>query len=152
MNINTYSTFEDVQDVDVTTFEHDGIKSSKMFSVVIDIVDGLKYNTKEEIEISINRLEDAKKEEIKRIKEIIEIKDTVLINSKDFNNIIHNFIREVKVIDNIIKLFRKIEFGKDFGKHIIQFIQISSLIMEEYAKNMLPQTCKCFFGHSSFKI
>lgn len=148
LNINNpkYNTFE-------TTFENSGIKHSKMFSVVVDIVEGLKYNSKEEVEIAIDNLSKAKEEEIKRVKEIIEIKDMVCLNKKDFNRIIHNFLRETKVVDNIIKLLKKIDFDyKEFGKYILKFISISSLIVEEYSKNMFPEECKCFFGHSSFKI
>ena len=168
-------------------FEKEGIRSSVMFSTLIDVVEGMKYNTKKDALDAVKLLYNAKIEETKVICEKVgslsndifeleteakfltdmineyeesrdEIDEYVILardnligmtdmKRKEFNDIIHNFVRETNVLEGISELVQKIDFDKTGVARTMNFVRFSAMILEKYARNMLPETCNCQHGH-----
>lgn len=70
------------------------------------------------------------------------------MKKKELNNIVHNYIREVTVLNNIKEIISGIDFSKGRVDKIKHMIEVSNNILDVYSKNMLPESCKCQHGHS----
>jgi hypothetical protein len=117
-----------------------------MFAVIVDIVEQVKYNNKETAGASAGILLEAKAQEKKVVVEKVAASGAMQ-KEKEINNIIHNFKREVAILDRIVWLINQIDFSKSGTEKIKHFLRVSTDILVEYRKNMLPRACDCKTGH-----
>lgn len=78
--------------------------------------------------------------------------NTVKAKQKEIRNAIHNFKREVAVLDSVVGLIKKIDFTKSGTEKIKHILSVSTDILETYRKNMLPRACDCNTGHSIYEV
>jgi hypothetical protein len=120
---------------------------------VVGLADSIKMLENDE-KFFMKKIEDFyfnKKEGEDKLYEYIARRDLVgdfiLMKHEEFNDIFHNFVRESFVVDNIRRFIQEIDFDKKGIDNIKNFLHISSNIIQEYSRNMLPVKCTCKEGH-----
>ena len=73
-----------------------------------------------------------------------------LINEKyvEYNNIIHQFVRERNLATKISTMLSEIDFDRVGNDRIFHLMDITSRILDAVIRDTQYEECKCMFGHA----
>jgi hypothetical protein len=138
-----YNTKEEAL-LSIKTLSKSKTNESNRIQILVDSIKKLE-NQEKKLTRNIQDYDDSRDEiEDHIIIERDNIIDLIEMKQKEFNNVFHNFIRETTVVDNIVNFLQEINFD---NFDMDNFLNISSNIIQEYSKNIIPMECKCKEKH-----